>query len=971
MAVCVIGNVNHTDLIIMKASSSTPLWLELRKEYIDDNFDQLLTYMKECSSKTQRDSFYETTLSLMRERVTELTQKLSAKPLFQEQDDESVTTFNVRLLATYLLSSPTDSIALQAYVALMSELRLLVPKFSDQIIAITFERLRHETIANIGFGWKEIIDFKDEMFAYHAIRNCQFDKKVSRPLTFEKFGTAVLSADGLFLTHDNKATALKLQTSGANSLDTGIGITLRTISSEKLRQSEASSIAAMDEFVKDFILELWKTQKKNAPEHKLQYTDDDEMIIRVTEIDRNGIIHVETTDSKFEKIAGTIHFSMSNFVYYSSALFSKHLRQGDYMKATLRNAEKKHFDISKQFIGFVTEDCRNEYGYCELNAKLLYKNKASLVWINERGTHMYSRYSDEYQIGDMAVLEITKYCTGNEYGKIQTDIVEPLEVEGEDMIDEEVTKKMTIGDFADSTPVPADIMKREENQEISPTLLRILARLLFGYQKSLYKPSERYCYLANARILAEMTDDILSSSYIKFASSYLRVLVQFAANESLSGITLEPEDEFRDAIDTLVRLSVVQILKEYGRKDNSEVLANTISEYEDTIPILARLARLVQTANSMQGTLSDAAINVIKREIIKTLSLETANDTDLEADGGNYLGIESGTMEFKTSFVYPSGQNMQPNEAAQERNVFRGICAFLNSETGGTLYLGVNDQGYVTGIAQDMKHLHMTSIDTYIRHIQDRAKHYFDTDGIVYLRMEPLYDSRVVAIHVDPHPFRVVELNGVAYLRVNAESREMPEKVRLELISRKVFKDKNKAAAISQLQHACSQQMCVILHNYASSNSQTVKDRYVEAYDVRPDDNLIICYDRSTSGESKVKVFNINRIGWVEITEEKWKFPLSHRKINVDAFHMSGEKPIHISLQLNLMARNLLVEEYPAIKSDITQDRNDSSVWYLNTTVYSIYGIGRFYIGLANAIKILDAPELKEYAQQFAKEHLS
>ena len=64
----------------------------------------------------------------------------------------------------------------------------------------------------------------------------------------------------------------------------------------------------------------------------------------------------------------------------------------------------------------------------------------------------------------------------------------------------------------------------------------------------------------------------------------------------------------------------------------------------------------------------------------------------------------------------------------------------------------------------------MTGIDTYQRHIQDRAKHYFDTDGIMHLRMEPLYDNKVIAIHVEPHPYRVVELDGVAYLRVNAES---------------------------------------------------------------------------------------------------------------------------------------------------------------------------------------------------------
>ena len=121
---------------------------------------------------------------------------------------------------------------------------------------------------------------------------------------------------------------------------------------------------------------------------------------------------------------------------------------------------------------------------------------------------------------------------------------------------------------------------------------------------------------------------------------------------------------------------------------------------------------------------------------------------------------------------------MQPDEYAQNQNVLKGICAFLNSTTGGTLYLGVNDQGTVIGIENDMKYLKCGSIDSYMRYVQDLAKKFFGLDTLPYLRIEPLYDNTVVAIHVDPHPYRVVELNNTAYLRVNAESREMPELVR-------------------------------------------------------------------------------------------------------------------------------------------------------------------------------------------------
>ena len=359
---------------------------------------------------------------------------------------------------------------------------------------------------------------------------------------------------------------------------------------------------------------------------------------------------------------------------------------------------------------------------------------------------------------------------------------------------------------------------------------------------------------------------------------------------------------------------------------------------------------------------------MIRREIIHTLSIETENDADLEADKGIYLGVESGTLEFKTSIIFPPDNNMQPDEFAQSMNVMKGICAFLNSTTGGTLYLGVNDQGNVVGIDNDMQYLKMQTIDSYMRYVQDIAKKYFGVDTLPYLRIESLYDNSVVAIHVEPHPYRVVELNGTAYLRVNAESRIMPEEMRQELIARIVFTYKDRAAAVSRLQHACTQKRCVILHQYASNNGGTVSDRHVEAYDIKPEDGLVVCYDIDKRG---VRIFSINRIGYVEILDnEPWRNTASHKAVKVDVFHMNGDTTTRISLQLDLMAKNLLVEEYPRAKEFITGHKGDENIWYFTTDVCRMEGIGRFYIGLAEHIRILEGDELKKYSSEYAKKFL-
>ena len=59
------------------------------------------------------------------------------------------------------------------------------------------------------------------------------------------------------------------------------------------------------------------------------------------------------------------------------------------------------------------------------------------------------------------------------------------------------------------------------------------------------------------------------------------------------------------------------------------------------------------------------------------------------------------------------------------------------------------------------------------------------------------------------------------------------------------------------------------------------------------------------------------------------------------------------------MAKNLLVEEFPSAKEFIKPHKGDNSIWYFDTEVYQMEGIGRFYLGLANHIKILRTPELE------------
>lgn len=952
----------------MATTDKTPLWLDLKKEYIDDNFNKLQSYLHDSAEKGCKDSFYTTTIELFRERISDLMRDISERPVFAEEQERQQLSSNVSMLATYLLADGGHTLALPAYVAFMNCLRQMNPSLSDLIVRTVMQRIRHEKVTTLGFSWKDLEKLGTELFVHNACKQARFDVPLTKPQILTKYGTAILTNDVLMLTYENKVDAKKLIAAGANSLDTGIGITLRTATNQKLKQSLANSVVDMDEFTKDFILSQARVQNKPVQRKLRAYEEGDEVIVRVIGIDH--YVHVETVDPNYQKITGTIKYERQSLVYYYTDELFKYFHVGDYLTATVKNPFHGVFSIEKQLVAFFVEDTRQtmdtEGSY--MLATVIDEQPKYCAWLTESGVAVRTEGSGKYHHGDFAFISIKEYGKGTFYGLMRGIVLEDLTEDLNESFDEKAARHDCIRAFAESTDIPVYQRPEEDTSELSPILLRLLLRLLFEYQKSLLKPSDRFRYLACANVMAELVGDDLAASYISFARTYLRALIQFVNGENISTIKLEPDEEYKQAKSTLIRLSIIELLKEYGRKENSEKLAEAISSFEETLPQLSRLARLIQTANSMQGTLSGSALNVIRREIIHTLSIETENDADLEADKGIYLGVESGTLEFKTSIVFPPDNNMQPDEFAQSMNVMKGICAFLNSTTGGTLYLGVNDQGYVVGIDNDMQYLKMQTIDSYMRYVQDIAKKYFGVDTLPYLRIEALYENTVVGIHVEPHPYRVVELNGTAYLRVNAESRIMPEEMRQELIDRKVFTNKDRAAAVSRLQHACTQKRCVILHQYASNNGGTVSDRHVEAYDIKPDDGLVVCYDIDKKG---VRIFSINRIGYVEILDnEPWRNTASHKAVKVDVFHMNGDTTTRISLQLDLMAKNLLVEEYPRAKEFITGHKGDENIWYFTTDVCRMEGIGRFYIGLAEHIRILEGDELKKYASEYANKFL-
>ena len=132
-----------------------------------------------------------------------------------------------------------------------------------------------------------------------------------------------------------------------------------------------------------------------------------------------------------------------------------------------------------------------------------------------------------------------------------------------------------------------------------------------------------------------------------------------------------------------------------------------------------------------------------------------------------FFGHEGVEKEFKTSAFIHADKN-----ATEEQSLVlaRVIASFMNTE-GGTLYIGVNDKGYLTGLDQELRFAHNDS-DVYLRSVnqnvirllgkkEDRDRY----QAYIRCRLYEYEDGRLVlAFRVAPIN-EVVEVKGEVYTR--------------------------------------------------------------------------------------------------------------------------------------------------------------------------------------------------------------
>lgn len=172
------------------------------------------------------------------------------------------------------------------------------------------------------------------------------------------------------------------------------------------------------------------------------------------------------------------------------------------------------------------------------------------------------------------------------------------------------------------------------------------------------------------------------------------------------------------------------------------------------------------------------------------------------------------------------------------------------------------------------------------------------------------------------------------------------------------------AANVEVLADAIKRKKQVVLKQYESAHSNESKDRLVEPIEFTANMIDIWAYDVD-NGDNRV--FKVARIHEVEVLDAEWAFKSKHKAIKPDVFRMVGNLNEKIVLQLNTRAKSLLLEEFPLAEKDL---KREDGKWFLKTTIHSLEGAGRFVIGLAADIKIIEGDKLRKYILDYQKKHI-
>mgnify|MGYP006082004071 CR=1 FL=1 len=173
----------------------------------------------------------------------------------------------------------------------------------------------------------------------------------------------------------------------------------------------------------------------------------------------------------------------------------------------------------------------------------------------------------------------------------------------------------------------------------------------------------------------------------------------------------------------------------------------------------------------------------------------------------------------------------------------------------------------------------------------------------------------------------------------------------------------NNGLKIEKLSKAITEKKQVKLMNYSSLNSNTDSNRVFEPITFTTNYTGVIGVDVENAPEES-RIFNINRIGHVDLLHKKQQCAAKIEVQPIDAFGYKGEKLHGIELHLKRKAFAQLIQFYPQTKRLVKGKTND---YVFKGKVYFSENLFRFLLSFPDEVSILAPGNLSDALKEFKK----
>lgn len=982
-----------------------PFWLKVKKEYILENFEELIEYLSHYHyDRSLEDPSYTATVDCLREMAADIATGLDTGSL------PYPTTTSLRLLGATLLAGKRSGLnmneeLLTMVTALVTTQRTTNEEILEDMVTVVTDAARGGVIKSFAFGWDDIAseNFSSGMLALKVAKT-RFEKAGGHvSLYVENRGLAVVNGDGKVEVAAMNLNAFKKEKLKAQmSPMPGIEIVVKERDHEK-----KSDFATRYNLATSLVQS--QLQVKPSPVTRLkEYSKGDTLIVRVKDVISYKIV-AESIDERYAPVTGNV-FVKSNAEYRpADDLIRSKIRPGSIIKVKMFDdggktafsftdaLEDYYRSVAEQYGGekvLLTFDRRYHTGsqwISEEGIRVAFDNK-TLQDLSDEENELIERAIDEERV-IIAVMQGEVMIDGGRC-YVYADYPVDEEVDPIDEFNRLQADSRLIDDFIAEARDEADEMKIDvaEYIEASPRLLPALTAITAAMAEAQNGNSmtqlEFYCLTAMLGTIGsfEKTRELAIHSM-----RYLSRAVAFASNGDVKSLEHGSEIEGDAGVEN--REAIVKALQRY-RKPTTLTATGRMSGSTDNR--LERVERLITASNDLVDIIDDVELDTIKQNITRVLG--TDDEYVSIVDERTCYGSENANMEFKKSIVFPpANRRRSPSRVydpeLQKWAIFKTVCGFLNSRNGGVLLLGVNDNGYADGVDDDIAALYKNKAivkpdaDTYALYVQKLIDEAFDDYGtsanggditklnIAYEMETNAEKKTIMRISVTPYRYGAVRIKAAgrpegyfeSYVRRSRNTEPLTPALLDEVNSYKLQQGDDTLRDMVKLCTAAREKRVVILRGYRSASGKS--DREIEVYQAWGNRNVIYGYDTVRRRQG---LFKVTRAESVEITERKWSTARSQRNVELDPFGfiIDGLRAFEIKMYLSDFARMIMLEELPDaaghIKPTAASEGPDLPPWTFTCRASTTQGAARFAMGMADNVTVAKDSKLYNEMQRQA-----